>query len=72
MNGPKNYLGPEEKIRRRRFRAGRSSFSFACLQWPGMVVFAQAKSRETNGVRNAGPATRELKAALIEGAALMI
>jgi len=37
-----------------------------------MVVFAQAISRETIGVRTAGPATRELKAALIEGAALMI
>jgi hypothetical protein len=37
-----------------------------------MVVFGGANSRETNGVRNAGPATRDLKAPLIEGVALMI
>jgi len=58
---------PEEKIRRRRFRAGRSSFSFACLRRPGMIVFAQAKSRETSSVLSAGTETRELKAALNEG-----
>jgi len=39
---------------------------------PGMVVFGGANSRETNGVRNAGPATCELNTALIAGVALMI
>jgi hypothetical protein len=51
-------------------RAGRRSVSRD--KRPGMVVFAQAKSRETNGVLNAGTETRELNAPLIEGELMMI
>jgi hypothetical protein len=36
-----------------------------------MVVVAQAKSRETNGVLSAGTEARKLNASLIEGVALM-
>lgn len=37
-----------------------------------MVVVAQAKSRETNGVLSAGTETRELNAPLIEGELMLI